>query len=220
MARRYKKEEIDETASDAYIRENVIDFISRAEKAGRPWCIYVNESNGIQALPMLSELGVPARFCHIRSTHFERKQSSDALLELPDDMLLSAALGEWILVIDYGARKDRSRAIWQGVPYVSYVLNRLWLEIVPDKVLVFPRSNAKPVPQDVTRVFAEWYGKVGAKQRSKLMPFADIAKERLSGTGGVHVEGTSAATTHDNDKLYYARLKKEYFDALGRTSRR
>lgn len=220
MARRYRKEEIDEAVSDAYIRENILDFIARAEKASHPWCIYVNESNGVQALPMLSELEIPARFCHIRSTHFERKQSSDALLELPDDMLLSAAFGEWILVIDYGARKDRSRAVWQGVPYVSYVLNRFWLGISPDKVLVFPRSNAKPFPQDVTRVFDEWYGKVGAKQHSKLMPFADIARERLSRIGSVHIEGASAATVHDNDKMYYAKLKKDYFDALGGISQR
>lgn len=215
MARKYEKHEIDDDASDAYIANAVLDFIFRAEEAGAPWRVYVNRTNGIQALPILCANFIHPEFCYIRSTHFERKQPNSAISDIPSEMLTLLAWGVWVIVVDYGARKDRSRAIWQGVPYLEYVLNRAWLDIVPDKCIIYPRSNTDSNPQNVGDVFDQWYGDIDDATMEKIMLYADEARETqevLVGTGKpvIHIEGVSAPTSHDNDKEYYMNIMQLY----------
>lgn len=215
MARKYEKHEIDDDASDAYIANAVLDFIFRAEEAGAPWRVYVNRTNGIQALPVLCSNFIHPEFCYIRSTHFERKQPNSAISDIPFEMLELLALGAWIIVVDYGARKDRSRAIWQGVPYLEYVLNRAWLNIVPDRCIIYPRSNTDSNPQNVGDVFDQWYGDIDDATMEKITLYADTARktqEMLIGTGepSIHIEGVSAPTSHDNDKEYYRNIMQLY----------
>lgn len=210
MALKYDKHEIDDAVSDAYIRAAVKDFIASAESDCTPYAVYVNESNGLQALPLLHELGVSPCFCYIRSTHFERKQPNDAIRDIPDDMLASASMGYRILVVDYGARKDKSRAVWQGVPYLKYVLERAWLGKSPERVWLYPRSNTNPTKQDATCVFKQWYGDIEDGVLQRLMKYRGMAKASLCFDTGCRIEGISAPTSHDNDKAYYAELKERY----------
>lgn len=217
MATTYKKHEIDDAASDAYVEDGIRTFVSSCEADGVPYCVYINESNGIQALPILTKMNIPARFCYIKSSHLERKAIADVIGDLPNEMLLSAALGERILVVDYGARKDRSRAVYQGVPLVKYVLDRFWLDRIPERVWIYPRSNVHPTVQDAHHTFNEWYERLGRRNEKKLAYTKEIARECLLGSSdGVHIEGLSAATTHDGDKLYYMRLKKQYFEDIAK----
>lgn len=215
LGTRYGRDELSDEIVAARMRQRISDFVSGCEEQGKPYAIYVNETNGLQALPILFELGIPARFCHVRSTHFESKATSAAIKELPQEMLLSAALGEHILVVDYGACKDRSRAVYQGIPYVKYVLDRAWLGIVPEKVWIRPRSNTRDLLRECAGTFDEWYRELGTKAKKKLRSYQGIACESLM-PDGVSITGISEATTHDGDKLYYARIKKEYFDKMAR----
>lgn len=208
---KYTKDFIDNTVSDAFISAAVAEHIESAQAAGKSPVIYANESNGIQALPLLADMGVLARFCYIRSTHFERKCVGTAVKDLPEDLLLSCAMGDDILVIDYGTRKDRSRAIYQGIPFVKYCLDRAWLDIVPERVFIYPRTNAMDRKQNATMCFDKWYLELGGKVLTKINRYRDIAKEHLAGQdSGVMLRGVSAATTHDGEKNYHARLKREY----------
>lgn len=213
---RYDKNELDDEIVASRMKQKIESFVLDCKAKGEPYAVYVNETNGIQALPVLGELGIPARFCYIRSTHFESKATSTAIANLPQDLLLSAALGENILIIDYGACKDRSRAVYQGVPYVKYVLDRAWLGLCPEKVWIRPRSNTRELMRETGNTFDAWYREVGKKNKKRLRVYQEIARENLR-EDGVSLTGISEATVHDNDKLYYARVKKEYFDCLSRS---
>lgn len=211
----YQKNQIDDMASDAFIKQRILSFVEECQAADVPYCVYINESNGIQALPILSRLNIPARFCYIKSTHLERKSVADVIGDLPNELLLSAALGERILVIDYGARKDRSRAVYQGVPFVKYVMDRFWLDRIPKRTWIYPRSNTNPAIQDASQTFSEWFERIGKRNEKKLSHVREIARENLLGDAhGVHIEGVSAATSHDGDKLFYMQTKKEYFEEI------
>lgn len=215
---KYTKDSIDDTVSDTFISAAVAEHIESARVAGRSPVIYANESNGLQALPLLADMRVLARFCYIRSTHFERKCVGAAVKDLPEDLLLSCAMGDDILVIDYGTRKDRSRAIYQGIPFIKYCLDRAWLDIVPDRVFIYPRTNAMDRKQNVTTCFDKWYSELGGKVLAKIDRYRGIAKENLTGQdGGVMLSGVSAATTHDGEKGYHTRLKREYLMRMQNT---
>lgn len=212
---KYVKGSIDNAASDAFIARAIDEHISSCAERGTKAVFYVNESNGIQALPILSSRGILARFCYIKSTHFEGKHTNRAICELPLDFLMSCAIGDDILVIDYGTRKDRSRAVYQGVPFLKYALDRIWLDREPDSVRIFPRSNDRESGVETIASFRKWFDLIGKKQEGKLLPFRDIARDNLRGTNeGVKLAGASAATTHDGDKLFYARIKRAYFENL------
>lgn len=217
--------DMDDTISDDYIRAGILSFLSEVHaRKGNP-VIYANETNGIQALPILLELGIPARFCSIRSTLLERKRVSSMCESLPTDFLLSCAMGDDVLVVDYGARKDRSRAIYQGIPLVKYILDRLWLGMEPEKVMIYPRTNAMTRKNNAVSEFSRWYGELGKSAIRKISAFSEIARRsasdgQLDTAFGIRLSGISASTSHDNDKLFYAATKRRYFEELGRRALR
>jgi hypothetical protein len=86
---------------------------------------WVNLTNGLQAIRdyQLTDW----RALRIQSTHCEQKRWEDVLASVPDEMLLRLAMGEECRIYDYGANKPISRACWQGLEWVRYVLCRRWL---------------------------------------------------------------------------------------------
>lgn len=85
---------------------------------------YINLTNGIEAIPILSE---GYHFIRIQSTQCEQKHWDRVIQELDYDFLINAALGNECVIYDYGARKPNARAMYQGVEFIKYVLHRRWL---------------------------------------------------------------------------------------------
>ena len=91
--------------------------------------IYLNLTNGLQALPNF--IGEVVRFIRFQSTLLEQGFLEKFLLEVDYDFLLNLAIGNQCVVYDFTSRwKDRrpSRAIWQGLPWIDYALNRCWFD--------------------------------------------------------------------------------------------
>lgn len=89
---------------------------------------YLNLTNGLLFKNKFNNI----KFIRIQSSLLERKKWDKVLADLDYQFLLDIAKGNNINVID-GSVNSISRALWQGIPWIEYVLNRIWLnkEIKP-----------------------------------------------------------------------------------------
>jgi len=117
---------------------------------------YINLTNGIEAIPEIKE---DYHFIRIQSTACEQKRWNFLIQDLDNDLLMNLALGHTCIVYDY-SKKGVSRALWQGVEFIRYVLNLYWLgeEITP-----FMRNL-----QEVRDYFYSEYSKLDNRTFKKL----------------------------------------------------
>ena len=66
------------------------------------------------------------RLIRIQSTACEQKRWSFILEDLSYEFLIHAAMGDTCRVWDTSARKEVSRAIHQGLPWIKYAMERRW----------------------------------------------------------------------------------------------
>lgn len=85
---------------------------------------YINLTNGIEAIE--SHNLTEYRFIRIQSTLCEAKAWEKLILNLDDDFLMNLALGNNCVVYDFSAHKESPRAVYQGLEFVKYILNRRW----------------------------------------------------------------------------------------------
>jgi len=90
---------------------------------------FINLSNGAEYLPTIPVDG----FVRIQSTACEQKRWWYIISELDYNFLLHVALGNKVFVYDTSSKKKVSRALFQGLEWVKFVLNKVWLsnEIIP-----------------------------------------------------------------------------------------
>jgi len=89
---------------------------------------FINLSNGIEALDDWVGHGLNidyTSFIRIQSTWCEQKRWDDILFTLSDDFLMCLALGYYCVVYDCTVNED-CRAIWQGIEWIKFVLNKVW----------------------------------------------------------------------------------------------
>ncbi|KAK9821651.1 hypothetical protein WJX74_004456 [Apatococcus lobatus] len=99
---------------------------------------FVNLTNGAEALPLLSSMGLAYSFCRIQSTALEQKRFEALLSELDSNLLLNLALGKCCLVYDLGSRnrvQGAPKAIWYGLEFIRFVLEMLWFRHSEDAYL-------------------------------------------------------------------------------------
>lgn len=155
--------------------------------------VYVNLTNGIEAIPQIQE---PYRFIRIQSTICEQKNWDRLIQELDYDFLMNIAVGNEVVVYDYGARKPIPRAIYQGMEFIRYVLNRRWYGRVYRTDI--SRTNQVHIRKGCDAYFEQCY--LGLEDRTKkkldyFKPFLLIDEVRIS--------TVSFPTVHDGDKRYY-----------------
>ncbi len=87
---------------------------------------YLNLTNGIEFLsdPDFKE---DYNFIRIQSCSCERHLWDKILLDLDYNFLLDIALGYTVVICDASPHKKFSRALYQGVEFIQYTLNRVWL---------------------------------------------------------------------------------------------
>ena len=162
--------------------------------------VYLNLTNGIEFLD--NEL-MQARvydFIRIQSTACEQKRWDFVIQDLDYGFLMDIALGYDVYVVDFGASKDTSRAVYQGVEFIKYVLNRRWLNTtIVSKV----RGN------DCSNYFDECYRNLDKRTLKKL----DYFKKFLL-TESINLYGQSQSTSKDGDYEYYKNILKESRDSL------
>ena len=84
--------------------------------------LYINLTNGIEDIPFLSSF---YSFIRIQSTWCEQKEWDKILQDLDYGFLMDLAIGNKCIVIDR-SKRGTSRAIFQGLEFIKYALNKVW----------------------------------------------------------------------------------------------
>lgn len=161
--------------------------------------VWLNLTNGLEAVSILDNLDVPYDFCRFRSTAFEQKMWGDALDSMPDDMLVRLALGQRQVIIDFGAKRYCSRAMRQGIPIVARMLSQAWGIDVDEHMWTFSRTG---LPMRCDDDFAREAMHLNKKQISRLKYFSKYVSDN---TKAIKIAIICAPTYHDNDYDYYVK---------------
>lgn len=110
--------------------------------------------------------------------------------DLDYNFLMSLALGCRCFLYDYGANKDISRAMWQGVSWIKYALMRNWFGVEIDS---FSKSGV-----NMNGCFSKAYYGLHKTTKKKLAYF-----KKFLNTDAINIQTVSGATKHDGDYKYY-----------------
>jgi len=144
---------------------------------------YANLTNGIEMLHS-------GPFVRIQSTACEQKRWSFIIEDLENDLLLHLARGYHCVICDCG-HNGEPRALWQGLPWIRYVLERVWLGHVTP---VLVRGH------NVENYFAGQYEQLSVRAKTKLRYF-----RRFLATTEIFLRGQWRATEHDGQYHFYAK---------------
>lgn len=161
--------------------------------------IFINLTNGIEALENYDFLNENISFIRILSTHCERSNFERILENLDSNFLLHLALGYECIVYDYAANCEVSKAINVGLEWIRYVTNLRWLD----------NKNYRPIIKnvDVGEHFWKHYKDLKRPTKNKI----DYFKKYLN-TDKVILYGVSTQSKYDNkyDKFKEILIDKYY----------
>ena len=158
---------------------------------------YINLTNGIEAIPTLPETDY--RFIRIQSTICERKLWDRLIQDLDYDFLMNLAMGNKCIVYDFGARKPIPRAIYQGVEFVRYTLNRRWFG--REYLTNVNRTTNQDRVVNCNHYFQYCYSKLEDRTKKKLDYFLPYIN-----TNHISLECVTECTDHDGDKEFYREI--------------
>ncbi|KAG2442952.1 hypothetical protein HXX76_003027 [Chlamydomonas incerta] len=179
---------------------------------------FVNLTNGIEALPMLQQLGLHYSFVRIQSTACEQQNLELLMTELDANLLLHLALGHTCIVYDCGSRRrdGTPRALWYGLEFVRYCLTQLW-KLPPCPALLRGRNVARTFDGHIRGFKQSTVKRI--KYYAKYLPPAAAPDAAEAGTAstaagtaastaaaGLRLYGAFRATDHDDDVPYYVSL--------------
>jgi hypothetical protein len=151
---------------------------------------YLNLTNGIEAIELFNLDPQDVHFIRIQSTTCEQKRWAWLLDNLDTDFLLHLAMGTECIVYD-GTTRGRDgvpRALWQGLEFVKYVLEKVWF------------NQEYDAPKGMSAYFAGVFNNLPKPTLIKIKQFrrylqADELKLRV----------VSWKTDHDGDYLLHIR---------------
>mmetsp|Transcript_3142 Transcript_3142/g.9199 ORF Transcript_3142/g.9199 Transcript_3142/m.9199 type:complete len:231 (-) Transcript_3142:70-762(-) len=174
---------------------------------------FINLTNGCEALQHLGPAAADAQFVRIQSSKCEANDFYGLLADLDHNLLFRLATGSECVVYDYGSRgtawpgeSDTTRvprAIWWGLEWTRYALQRTWkVEVDPPSLRGY---NVEPL-------FREKLGRLPKPVYKKLKYYRKFSPTavRLVGAYG------AGATALDGDDEAYARLVDEWLAADSR----
>lgn len=165
-----------------------------------PTINYINLTNGIEAIPNIKG---DYRYIRIQSTACEQHLWDRILQDLDYDFLMNLAVGNECIVYDYGANKPISRALYQGLLFVEYVLYKHWIGIEYSPK-VKRGENSEGI--DCSRYFDNAYRNLDKRTIMKLNYFKTFIPKDMR---TINLHTISRATSHDGDKLFYFNIIQE-----------
>lgn len=157
---------------------------------------FVNLTSGFE---WLGHGLVPDGYVRIQSTWLEQKRFWPVIHDLDYAFLLAIAMGHDVMVYDTSAHKQESRAIYQGLPWIDYVLNRVWLDNA-DRV---PWVRGHNVQDYFDTMF--WINDPARDMAMRKLKY--IA--RITGPTRVSIKGMCARSDHDGQYEWYSNKLKE-----------
>jgi len=154
---------------------------------------FINLTNGIEAIKdySLEEYS----FIRIQSSKCESKKWDDIIQELDSNFLLNLALGNKCIVYDFSAKRTISRAIFQGIEFIKYVLYKNWFN---EKIVVFVRGN------NCSEYFDKAYKNLSKNSKNKLKYY-----KKFLNCNKLNLETISNNTYMDGKYEYYFSILKE-----------
>ena len=161
---------------------------------------YINLTNGIEAVQQygLREYS----FIRIQSTACEQHLWDRLFQDLDYDFLMNVALGNECVIYDYGTRKPVPRAIYQGVEFIKFALNKYWYGIEND-VYIRRSQRTDYRGANARDYFNKEYELLSDITRKKLKYFQPYL------CGSINIRCVTSPTIHDNDKEFYANILRE-----------
>lgn len=83
---------------------------------------FLNLSNGIERVNEYEWDG----FVRIQSSHLEKAHWEEVLSQLDSNFLMWVANGPVRIIDGAGSSREDARACWQGIPWITYALERTW----------------------------------------------------------------------------------------------
>lgn len=192
------------------------DYMSAQEQAAfvagnihRDGCsdVWVNLTNGIEAVEFLDKYNVPFNYCRFQSTSFEQKNWSASVDSMPDDMLINMALGRRQVIIDFGANKMCPRAMRQGIPIAAYIIAQYWNIDNGGELHMFSRDGNKIIKAGDN--FSREVSRLSNRQKSRLKYFGKFIDDDVN-----WIDISLLCAQSDNDNDY-----ETHIDSLHRSSR-
>ena len=85
---------------------------------------FINLTNGLKATEFLRTYS----FIRIQSTACEQKRWEFILNDIDHNFLMNLALGKTCKIYDYSEKKKMTRAMFQGIEWIRFVLNKRWFD--------------------------------------------------------------------------------------------
>ena len=156
---------------------------------------FINLTNGIEIIPLLSAERKDYSFIRLQSTICEQKDWDRLIMDLDNNFLMHLALGYACKVYDFGAQKKTARAVYQGLEFVRYATAMCWLGEAEEPLV---RGNK------CGEYFHKSYRELSDRAKNKLKYYRTFFR------GKITLEGISSATVHDNDKDFYKDIIDKY----------
>lgn len=153
---------------------------------------YFNLTNGLEFLEEIKDF----KFVRIQSTLCEAKCWDKLILDLDYNFLIDLAQGNTVYVYDTSRNKKQSRAIYQGLEFIRYVLYRKWLNV---QIEAYVKHNK------VTDYFEIQYNSLSVAAKKKL----DYVKKFLN-TNEIKLQGYCKKSLHDGQYEYFKNILKKY----------
>ena len=151
---------------------------------------FLNLTNGIEYLEQNKKID---GFVRIQSTWCEQKKWNDILLDLDYTLLINLCKGNVCYIIDYSNKKESTRALYQGVEWIKFILYKIWLK---EKYYPIVKKN------NCTDYFESEYEKIkngtGIKKIKYFNKFVDCKNINLIAIGN--------KTKYDGKYTYYSSL--------------
>lgn len=130
--------------------------------------LFLNLTNGIEFYneEVHSLWEMHPNYCRIASTDLEQHNFNRVISDLDYNFLFALATGQRVLIVDYSSKKDISRALFMGVPFVETVLNKEWFDKTESTVMV--RNH------NVASYFEEEYKKLTDESLRKIRYFKKL----------------------------------------------
>lgn len=153
---------------------------------------YANLSNGLE---YAITQGLPYKIIRIQSTYLEQHLWQKMLDDLDYQFLMDLALGYPVTILDCKSHSEKeTRAVWQGLPFIKWLLYDLWYDIQTE--CVFKGHNA-------TKYAISIYKDLNLKKLNYFKPLA-LATPTPSHLSSPQIKlvGQCIPTSHDGDRKY------------------
>ena len=152
---------------------------------------YLNLTNGLEYINEIPNY----KLVRIQSTYCEQKLFGRMIQDLDYNFLFDIAQGNIVRIYDTSSNKKQSRALYQGIEFIKYTLNRRWLN---------KNVSAYVKGMNVTDYFNVKYNSLNTTAKKKL----DYVKKFLN-TDKINIEKYCKKSLHDGEWKYFKNLLNE-----------